>query len=805
MADLIAYQDGNWTGATTWKGVATSTGAKQATITNANTTTASYVYSPTFTVTNGVVIEGLLLYGRRLNTTGTVSVALSDDNGTTATREVTVNASDLPVENSWVFFKFGSTLTGDGGTDYRVGVKASSASNATFFRSATSSDWARYLRTNTTATIATTDVTFICDELTGAGAKNDITVTMDSTASTTYGEVNIGQGGVLEYGTSASTNYILDLGGNLNVWGGGTLNIGTSGTPMPSTSTAVLEWTNASNVQFGLEARSGSTVNIYGATKDNTKTLLTADAASGQAVINVTSTSGWAADDVVALASTTRTASQSEKATVSTVNSGTQATLSTNLTNTHHGSGDYVGEVVNLTRNVKIRGTSQSLCAYVNCANTSSFTASYAEFYWLGSATTGKRGIESATTSAGTFSTIFCSFYDYFTTAGNTHLVATSGATGSPIIDDCVGYRGAESGFAFGIGATSGTPSFQRNYVISGQPTVTFSDLGGTIKDNRFGGCGVTFSEAGATIGTIKDNVQHSATMGFTCNTDCVGVFEGLISWRNSSGGFSISSGGYSLLNCSAYHNGTRNLTLASTGGESTSIVRFISCSFNGGSGASLSQTSNQINWSGAGGVGVVFDSSTFGDVQTASGFLFLSTAARLYDATFRKCTIADTVTITNQSSLLATQEFTSAIKFDKFNNTSGSHRTYKRYGRTEADQATYKTAAPSEALLPNTSGQKLPSGSKKLAVASGTTATVKAWVNKSASYNGNQPRLIVKANSIAGIASDTVLATASGGTDSWLTLSGTTATVSDDCVLEVFVDCDGTAGTVYVDDWSVS
>lgn len=318
MADLIAYQDGNWTGATTWKGVATGAGAKQATITSSTNTTTTDVASSNFTIGNGTVCEGLLLHCNRVNTTGTVTVGLYL--GTTLQREVTVNASDLPTAQSWVFFEFATTVTAGNQSTYNVRVRGSSAGNATFFRDATAGNWARYIRNGTTATAAATDVTFICDDLTGAGTKVDITVTMNSTASTTYGEVNIGQGGVLSYGTSASTNYILDLGGNLNVWGGGTLNIGTSGTPIPSTSTAVLEWTTGTNVLYGLEARSGSTVGIYGATKSGTQALLTADAASGQAVINVTSTTGWVANDVIALASTTRTASQSEKATVQTVN-----------------------------------------------------------------------------------------------------------------------------------------------------------------------------------------------------------------------------------------------------------------------------------------------------------------------------------------------------------------------------------------------------------------------------------------------------------------------------------------------------
>lgn len=801
MADLIAYQSGDWTGATTWKGVATSTGAKQASIATNSTTTTSYVYSPTFTISNGVVIEGILMYCS-LNQTGafTVSVALSDDNGVTATREVTVNGADLPASDrpSWVFFKFGTTLTGDGGTDYRVGIKSSSNNIGRFFRSATTADWARYLRTNATATIAGTDVTFICDELTGTGAKTDVEVTMNSTASTAYGECNIGAGGVLSYGTSASTNYILDLAGNLNVWGDGTLNIGTSGTRIPSTSTALLEFTNASNVQYGLEVRAGGTCNMYGATKTTTQTLLTADAASGQKVLTVADTSGWVANDVIALASTTRTASQSEKATISTVDSGTQITTVANLTNTHHGVAPYQGEVVNLTRNVKVRGTSQTLCAYVNCATTSNFTAEYAEFYWLGSATSAKRGINSQTTT-GTFSMKFCSIYDYFATTPVG--INTTGSSGSPIIEDCVSFLSITNHIS--IGATSGTPSIQRNWFVATAGSVSFLDLGGTIKDNRFGGCGVIFSESGPTIGTIEDNVQHSGGTGFSITANCIGTFDNLTTWRNSAGGFLISAGGFNITNSSSYHNGTRNVTINSSSGG-PQMMRFVSCAFNGGSGASLSQTSTQINTTLGGTVGAIFDSCSFGDVQTASGFITL-TSSGFTNITFRKCTIVDTVTIASQSGLLATQDFTSVIAFDKFNNTSGSHRAYKQYGRTESDQSTFNTAAPSEALLPNDASGKLPSGSKKLAVASGTTATVSVYVRKSATYNGNQPRLIVKANSIAGITTDTVLDTMTVGTESWEQLSGTTATVSDDCVLEVYVDCDGTAGTVNVDDWSVT
>ena len=62
----------------------------------------------------------------------------------------------------------------------------------------------------------------------------------------------------------------------------------------------------------------------------------------------------------------------------------------------------------------------------------------------------------------------------------------------------------------------------------------------------------------------------------------------------------------------------------------------------------------------------------------------------------------------------------------------------------------------------------------------------------------------MVKANVGAGIATDTVLATATGAsTGSWQTLTGTTIAITDMCILEFYVDCDGTQGWINIDDWS--
>jgi hypothetical protein len=83
---------------------------------------------------------------------------------------------------------------------------------------------------------------------------------------------------------------------------------------------------------------------------------------------------------------------------------------------------------------------------------------------------------------------------------------------------------------------------------------------------------------------------------------------------------------------------------------------------------------------------------------------------------------------------------------------------------------------------------------------------TRKSVLGDGTAYNGNQPRLILKANPAIGITTDTVIATAAAAAGSWEQLTGTTASASDDGAMEFVVDCDGASGGwINVDDWSAS
>ena len=92
------------------------------------------------------------------------------------------------------------------------------------------------------------------------------------------------------------------------------------------------------------------------------------------------------------------------------------------------------------------------------------------------------------------------------------------------------------------------------------------------------------------------------------------------------------------------------------------------------------------------------------------------------------------------------------------------------------------------------------------VAVNSGATVTPTVQVEIDAAYNGStMPQLVVLRNRAAGILTDTVLDTHSGATGAFEALSGATAAVAADCLLEFVVRVYGTAGNAYVDSWSTA
>jgi hypothetical protein len=838
MATLISAATGNFTTASTWKTASAVANAEldsnvsSIVITGSSANNDLSTFVPAATGIDAIALK----FNQILAPTGTFTVILRNSTAGTDAATVTVNASDLMAQplgagNFWYVFSF-ATVTPNGTDTYFVRIRRSVADNAgnRFALSASTAsilNASRMIRLTTTAAPAAGDKLVIAGELTGAGTNNNYTVTMNNTATTSFGPtvsggppegMTINDYSTLSYGTAASTNYYLRIKGILGVASGGTLNIGTSGTPIPSTSTAVLEFDPVANVDSGLVVGGLGTFNAYGTTKTNFRTEMTADKAAAATVIAVGSTSGWAAGDELAFASTTRTASDCEKKTILTVDSATQVTLTAGLTSAHSGTVPTRAEVLNLTRNVKIRGTSTTLQGYILTQSTSVVTLRYVEFLQLGTNSSPKRGIEALPTT-GSFDIQYCSVHDSGSTgsgiAFNTSITNGNNFTCSNNALYNIPDRGI-----WVANVTTGTNWVIDNCVVIRTTVgnaIEFLDVGGTATNlTAVGaqGSGISIAE-NATIGTFNNLTAHSnnvSGIGFANVGPNSGTISNLTAWRNNTA--STTGGGIAIGSANSGLAGPKNLTLDTivSFGNNCQLNLFANCfmvnirNFTLNGDTTFASTNGIALSNGGQGYTEIFFEN--GDMGTASGILttcgtdlvfnFANTPCRLV---FHNTKFSSATEVGSQTNMAVG----SSARSQRHDQTAALHRSWFVYGTIDIDTTTFRTASPSEKLTPNNASSKLESGAKRAAVASGSTLTPTVYVNKSASYNGNQPRLLVRRNVAAGITADTVLATASGGTASWLTLTGTTAAVTDDAVLEFYVDCDGTAGTVSIDDWSVA
>ena len=827
MAVKVSIGTGNWTTAGTW-GVVDATSylnaenATESLLTTAYSGTRSSAFTPGAITISHIGVK----LAERIGTTGTMSVNLekdSDDSQVAGT-EVTINVADLPsaleadLNGGWIFFKLASPVTLAGATAYQVAAKTSSATQVDLFCDGTVDNLSRCLVTTTTGAPAAGDDMIVAGEYTGAGTSNAFTVTMNETATTDYGAAStslvtpalaICSLGTLTVGTTASTAYNLKLSGNAIVYSGGTLNTGTTGTPMPSTSSFEWLFDCGANVDFGLTVRTGGTWVGQGATK-TVWTYLNTDEAAAATVIGVVDTTGWAANNVLCFASTTRTSTQCEFKTIQTVDSSTQVTLTAGLTNAHSGTSPTQAEVGNLHRNVKIHGASGTLQSYIDIKAGATVDLDYVEMYWMGSATTNKRGIDIATTSAGSCNIQYCSIYT-FSVSGSMGIIYTGAATTGTVVSNNVFFNIANN--MLNVATTSGTHTFDGNLfmlnVTASLEPVLLSDAGCTFTNNHIAGgtrSGFLMNESLAALGTYSGNVSHSnATFGMNFSAPCLagGVVSDSTLWRNNGGALNLGNG---FNNCmfdglTMFGNTTANINL-----NSNYNITFNDVTSNGDS--TFSTTSGILTAQSTIFSGIKITNSNF---STASGILTAHTQDILFVSTWsggdfhlENTIFASTLEVAGINNASYDGSSVTSMKHDQ---TTGLHKALYKYGIVTIDTTSgLYDVTPSVRITPNNASNKVEAILFRAAVASGQTATVSVKVRESVvgdgtDYNGNRIRLIVKKNVAAGITADTVLATATvSSVGAFETISGTTATVSDDCILEFAVDCDGTTGWINAD-----
>lgn len=851
MATLVSCATGNMSSSSTWKVLSTVTNGYIDSLAASFNVSSSISESESF-ILDATTIDAVLIKISATSSTaptGTFTVTLRNVSLGSDAASVTINASALHAKaEGWIVCKFSSSHTPSGAHLYSVRVNrsvADSSSNRISLYASTIdlSNNARYMaravRLTTTAAPASGDKLIVAGEFTGSSSTNSFTVTMNMTTSGsvvyggtqgsnpyggTYGNqgVTINDKGTMTFGTSASTDYLLEVQNGIGVFAGGTLNVGTSGTPMPSTSTGVIKLFTSTTVDYGLEVRRAGVMNGFGATKTSW-THLTSDAAATDTVIDVTSTSGWLAGDVLCFAPTSRTYTESEHKTILSVDSATQVTLTAGLTNAHSGTSPTQAEVGNLTRNVKVRATDTStMFSYFTVYNYSETNLDQVEFYRLGSGTSLKRGIEVRTANipgSSEFTMTNCSAHEF--TATDANGVYGDSSIGHVHLENCVFYN--IYGPSVNIGFANVSGSLDR--VVDSCLAIKTTGSHGMLL---------------CTVETITDNVVAGAfSNGFHFFDFISGVefssnfyeASGLLAHSNNGVGINMESPtlyGAEFTNCTAYRNNGAGFeiddevqrgvfdtfTLFGNNGSNLSLKGVLCSTFINivcDSDATYG-TDTGLNIGRAAGRfmnHVIFENCEFGTNEAHDNEDINWESAQFASLIFKNCLFGSSTFLTGQTNMTKGSYLVS----QRHNQTDGEHVTYKRYGTLSTDSSIFSNAAPSLRITPNNNSNKVNSMGTKggffFHANSGQTVTASVKVRLSEvgdgeAYNGNFPRLRCKKNVNVGINSDTTIDTATVASEgAFELLTGSTSAVTGDCTLEFYVDCDGDEGWINVDDFS--
>lgn len=837
MATLISCATGNFTTNTTWK-VVDSTSILDSEANNTALTT-SYVASANFTP-GAIVIDGIAvkLASRAASPTGTMSIKLynSTDGADAAGTEVAVNVSDLPTcsttenEGGWFLVSF-SAVTLIAGKNYQVHAKTSSSSQVNLYRNATTGNWSRFLRTTTNAAPAATDVLHVMGEHTGAGTSNSFVVTMENTATTDFGAgtdsvpaLTINQLSTLNFAYSSGTNYYLKLSGDLIIYNGGTFTVGTVSNPIPRDSTAVVEFDPVADGGNSLQVRGGGTCTVQGLSRSSGKNVvsckLNTDEAAAQTTLGIDTDTGWLSGDQVAISSTTRTPAEAELRTLDGNAGVSSIAVTAGLTNAHSGTSPTQAEVILLTRNVKFRSATSTIGPYCTFKNNSVVDIDWAEFRYFG-----QNGIPSrwvfvtATMTSGSVNIQYCSAYD--TRAG----VVTMAGTGVEISNNTFyNINTTSSSWDLCTVSSTGTNVFSNNIfirviyvgasntVINVNPKLIVFD--NNVVSSVTGGSGIPcFRISNNTVTTVTSfsgNVAHSSTAaGFDIQSVCIGsrqTLGSLTAYRNTGPGLqlgisSAAAVNYKIQNFTAFGNTTRNIGYVS----GSPVIDLIFTNANINSEASYT-TTNGLCWDASGPQGTIkFIDSNFGTTYAHTTDLNLGYAGALKVLLYNT-TLASGTTVTDgtgfPNSLIQ-------IKAQKNGGVSTAHKVWSKFGTIQSESTIRHTASGySWKMIPNTTGGKLTfpgptdSDSFKSAVNGSGTVTISCYMYKDSSYNGSAPRLVLLGGTLAGVTETSTAMTVAHS--NWENII-VTCTPSESGVVEFYVDCDGTAGNVYVDDFSVT
>ena len=386
MAVLASIATGNFTASSTW-GVVNAAGWSQILTTQETGTTAvttSYQVGQNFTVASNTTVIGILLKVNSNTSNGTFTARIYNVTGAAAVANTTTTVSlasgVVPGNNqpNWIFVKFASSASLATATNYRIEVLGSVNANITLYRkSATTADWTFGLVTDATAAPASGDFLVIASEYTASG-RTSYTVTMDNTSTSlilgsdtaSVAAIEVCGFSTLQFATTASTNFIIKMLGVLVVRQDSTFTCGSTDTPIPSTSTAIIEFTSGTSSRHGMYSTgTPAKYQVIGANvRGNGRAYLGAQANASATTLTVSDAndiSGWKASDEIIISGTTSASGSGELRTLSVDASGTTLTLSSGLTFLHaqywNTRGTKPTPILNITKNVTIKGVSSTV------------------------------------------------------------------------------------------------------------------------------------------------------------------------------------------------------------------------------------------------------------------------------------------------------------------------------------------------------------------------------------------------------------------------------------------------------------
>jgi hypothetical protein len=644
-----------------------------------------------------------------------------------------------------------------------------------------------------------------------------------------------GQGGVTTYGAAKTswTKLTADKGGYCST-------VGTAVTLLGGQSFTGLTGTIKINgVNYSISYVIDSTHLVLNGSAGTQNRVDCIPATNGN-VFTVASTTGWKVGDTVVVTGT-NPASYSERETlvIASVDSATQITTTTFPLYSHLGTSPFQAAMGNLTRNIKIRGTSSApLFSAVFVQDDSTFSATNTEFYWLGKAASYSYGINSASSTGSSLTNLQnCSIHDF--TVSNTYPFyhAQSTCTNAMVnfdnnVIDNSNYGIYESGYCgvftnnLSVGCrVNGCAGMNLNrfpIVATGNYVANNYGVGIYISDSTGG----LYSD-GAIVpsGNYNNNTSVSnATYGFDLNYFHHGsrsTIDGLVSLLNGQAGITTgNTRDLTLSNLIAIGNGASNnyaqlislgngIALVDSTLASTPLHQYgyYGIHFNGDGYRDVRIINTKIGSCGnlhplcSGSNGM----HTYGDLYIPKGYLFqgdmwntlLASPVEIYPGTTGNWPNTDW----RSNNWLHSTDHDQVV---------GAFKSWVTLGTIERDTVTFNGASPSEKLTPKDATYRMESSQHCTTVRSGHSITAWSTVYESASWNGGSaPRLILKANPAIGISSDAVIASSCTNTpcsvSKWLQYTGSTAVASSDGVMCFVIDTLGTVGTVNVDDWLFS